>query len=58
MELRQAVINFVKTLTNSEKEKMLEMLNHGILCGADYARMSEIEPEIFSADLKRVLEGK
>lgn len=58
MELRQAVINFVKTLTNSEKEKMLEMLNHGIICGADYARMSDNDPAVFSADLQRVLEGK
>ena len=34
MEVRQAVINFVKTLSQNEKAKILEMLNHGIICGA------------------------
>ena len=58
MEVRQAVINFLKILTQNEKAKILEMLNHGIICGADYARMSDIEPAIFSEDLRRVLEGK
>ena len=56
MEVRQAVINFIKTLSNNEKSKIKEMLNHGIIVGADFARMSEVDPMIFNEDLRRVLE--
>ena len=43
MEVRQIAINFIKTLSPNDKEKLKVMLTHGITCGTDYARQNEIE---------------
>lgn len=58
METRVAAINFIKSLSESDKDKIKSMLSHGIICGADYARQSELDPQIFSDELKLVFEGK
>ena len=34
------------------------MLSHGIMCGADYARQNEIDPAVFSEELKLVFGGR
>ena len=36
-EIRQIAINFIKTLSSDDKEKMKTMMNHGIICGSGYA---------------------
>ena len=41
METRTAAINFIKSLSDSDKESIKSMLSHGIMCGADYARQNE-----------------
>lgn len=58
METRQAAISYIKTLSESDKKKVRDMLSHGILCGADYARQNEIDPLSFSEELKLVFGGK
>ena len=58
MEVRQIAINFIKTLSENEKQKLKTMLSHGVLCGADYARQNEIEPVQLNEELKLVFGGK
>lgn len=58
MEIKQVAINFIKSLSNSEKEKLKIMLSHGISCGTDYAKRHEIEPYRFNEELKNIFEGK
>ena len=58
METRAAAINFIKSLSESDKERIKSMLSHGIICGADFARQNEIEPAVFSEELRLVFEGK
>ena len=58
MEVRQIAINFIKTLSNADKEKLKIMLAHGITCGADYAKQNEIEPLQLTEELKLIFEGK
>ena len=36
-EIRQIAINFIKTLSLADKEKIKTMMNHGIICGSGYA---------------------
>lgn len=58
MEVRQIAINFIKTLSNHDKEKLKIMLAHGITCGVDYAKQNEIEPLQLTEELKLIFEGK
>lgn len=58
METRVAAINFIKSLSESDREKIKTMLSHGILCGTDYARQNELDPQTFSEELKSVFGGK
>ena len=58
MKTRQVAINFIKTLSTAEKDKMKTMLAHNVLCGTDYARKNEIEPVQFTNELKLIFEGK
>lgn len=58
METRAAAISYIKSLTESDKERIKTMLSHGIMCGADYARQHNIEPALFSQELKLVFGGK
>ena len=58
METRIAAINYIKSLSESDKEKVKSMLLHGIICGADYARQSGIDPQLFTNELKSVFGGK
>ena len=58
METRAAAINFIKSLSESDKERVKSMLSHGIICGADFARQNEIKPAVFSEELRLVFGGK
>ena len=56
MEIRQVAISYIKTLSNSEKEKLKTMLAHDVSCGKDFAIQNGIEPAIFNKELKNILE--
>lgn len=58
METRIVAINYIKSLSETDKEKVKSMLSHGIICGADFARQNEIDPLSFSEELKLVFGGK
>ena len=58
METRVAAINYIKTLSDNDKNKIKSMLGHGIICGADYARQNELDPQVFSDELRLVFGGK
>ena len=58
MDVRQIAIDYIKSLSENEKEKLRVMLEHGITCGADYARQNEIEPVQLTEELKLIFKGK
>lgn len=55
MEVRKVAVQYIKTLNSEQKSKLKTMLNHGIVCYADYARKNNIEPVNFTAELKTIL---
>lgn len=57
MSVKQATINYIKTMSAGEKAKTKTMLAHSVICGRDYAIKSGIDPSIFSNELKAILEG-
>ena len=58
METRVAAIEFIKSLSEHDKEEMRKMISHGVMCGADFARMNGIDPFLFNEELKLVFGGK
>lgn len=58
METRVAAINYIKSLSETDKEKVKSMLSHGIVCGADYARQQGIDPLLLADELRLVFRGK
>lgn len=58
METRVAAINYIKTLSENDRQKVKEMLSRGIICGADWARQNGINPMLFSDELRLVFGGK
>ncbi len=58
METRIVAINYIKSLSESDKEKVKSMLSHGIVCGADYARQQGIDPLLLADELRLVFRGK
>lgn len=58
MEARQAAINYIKTLTASDKLKLKIMLSHNVSCGKDFAIQNEVNPAAFNVELKTILEGR
>ena len=58
METRIAAINYIKSLSLKDKEKIKSMLSKGIICGADFARQNGLDPQLFSNELKSVFGGK
>lgn len=57
-EIRQIAINFIKTLSLADKEKIKTMMNHGIICGSGYAIENDIEPIQLNEELKLMFGGK
>lgn len=57
-EIRQIAINFIKTLSSDDKEKIKIMMNHGIICGSGYAIKNDIEPIQLNEELKLMFGGK
>ena len=58
MDTRSVAIAYIKTLTPGEREHVRDMLSHGIICGADYARMNGIAPTEMSRELRQIFEVK
>lgn len=58
MDVRQIAIDFLKSLTAAQRDRVREMLGHGIVCGADFARENCIEPAQLSEELKLIFAGK
>lgn len=58
METRVAAINYLKSRSEKDREKIKVMLEHGIICGADFARQNGLDPQLFSDELKLVFKGK
>ena len=57
MDIRQIAIGYIKTLSLDERNRVKDMLDHGIICGADYARMNGVAPTELSRELKLIFGG-
>ena len=51
MEIKQTAISYIKNMTINEKQKLKTMLIHNVSCG-------RVDPIMFNAELKSILEGK
>ena len=59
MEMRVVAINFLKTLSKEDKEKLKKiMISHNIQCSRDYSIMNGIDVEQFNNELKLIFGGK
>lgn len=58
MNIRQIAINYIKNLTPVFKNNLKTMLYHGIVCGADYARLVGVEPEKLTQELILIFKGE
>ena len=58
MEVRKVAIQYIKMLSPEQKNKLKTMLNHGIVCCADYARKNNIEPCELTKELIEIFGGK
>lgn len=56
--MRVVAINFLKTLSKEDKEKLKIMISHNIQCGRDYSIMNGIDVEQFNNELKLIFGGK
>ena len=59
MDMRNIAVAYIKQLSSiKEKEKLKNMVEHGIICGADFARKHEITPEQLTNELKLIFKGE
>lgn len=55
--IRELAINFLKKFSFSERESLKNMVNHGIICGYDYAQQNRVSPMLFNEELKLIFNG-
>lgn len=56
MNTRKMAVDYIKNLTTDERGKMKVMLSHNVSCGRDFAIQNGIDPIMFNAELKSILE--
>jgi hypothetical protein len=55
MNLKQAVITYIKSLSEQERQALTTMVKNGIKCCVGYAETKGINPDLFNSELKAVL---
>ena len=58
MEIRNVAIAYIKQLPSIYKEKLKNMVEHGVICGADFAKQHDITPEQLTNELKLIFKGE
>ena len=58
MNVREAVVSYLKTLSESERKTLANMVKNGIICCHDYAKRNNITAEMFTNELKLVFKGE
>lgn len=59
METRNIAIAYIKQLPSIiYKDKLKQMIEHGVICGADFARQHGITPEQLTNELKLIFKGE
>ncbi len=59
MEMRNIAIAYIKQLSSiKEKERLKSMVEHGVICGSDFARKHDITPEQLTNELKLIFKGE
>lgn len=51
-------IAYIKQLPSIYKDRLKNMVEHGIICGADFAREHEITPEQLTNELRLIFKGE
>ena len=57
MKIKEVAITYIKSLTSAERKKLRIMVDHNVMCGADYARKNKIEPFLLNEELKSIFSG-
>jgi hypothetical protein len=55
--IRELAIEFLKKFSFTDRETIKNMVNHGIICGYDYAQQNRVSPKLFSEELKLIFAG-
>lgn len=58
MGMREIAIGFIKNLSVYDKEKIKEMINHGVVCGLGFAKKNNVEPSALNEELKSIFKEK
>ena len=58
MNIREHAINYIKTLSFEDRNKMKTMLEHNVICCFGYAKAHNLDPVLFNQELKSILGGK
>lgn len=53
--VRQIAVNFIKSIPESDREKMFTMIKKGITVGIDYAKQNNITAEQLTNELKNII---
>ena len=57
MKIKECVIKYIKSLSIEERKQLKIMLQHNILCCRGYAIANNLDPDVFNAELKAMLQG-
>jgi len=58
MKPREIAVAYIKSLNIIERNHLKTMLDHGIICGTDWAISHEIEPKQLTDELKKIFRGE
>lgn len=58
MNVRECAINYLRTLSTQDKERVKKMMGHRVICGFGYAKKNNVDPILFNDELKSLLGGE
>ena len=54
MTVKEQVIKYIKSLDESDRDKLKTMIRNGVVCCVGYARDLNIDIDDFNAELRRI----
>ena len=54
MNLRQQAVNYIKSLSEQERNNLKQMVINGATCCITYAEKNNINPQLFNQELKKI----
>lgn len=56
MDIREKAVKYIKSLQQSEREALKNMVLNGAICCHTYAQKHNLTPEMFTKELKAIFE--